>query len=297
MEYWRSSRKKSSKSGNSYFVASLFLPSSWFLRACNKKGKVACKTQGTDRLDLWSFVSSLRGYLSTTWVILENWSALCKANFCKGGRVWEQLGGVTADRQCGTNHFLRASGYGERTRQGVKETKLEVATAQESLVAMYLQPCSCANLLRRPAALFNWLRVSDSIRILVSSLTMWLRAGADPTEPQERWRCRIQRPASSTSWGSGALPSLTPGQPKTGQRDPLAACSQAAQVKKFFQVSRRNLPNCGCKVPPPPAVREPNLPLHCCWAPSSVGNRGRWQPLQQHFWAHLRKVEFSNSFS
>lgn len=67
--------------------------------------------------------------------------------------MWEQLGGVTADRQRGTNHFLRASGYGERTRQGVKET--EVATAQERLVAMYLESCGCCNLLRMPAGLFN----------------------------------------------------------------------------------------------------------------------------------------------
>ena len=69
--------------------------------------------------------------------------------------MWEQLGGTTSDRQCGTKHFLRASAYGERMCQGVKETELEVGAARESLAAMYVQSCGCSNLLRRPAGLFD----------------------------------------------------------------------------------------------------------------------------------------------
>lgn len=68
-----------------------FLPSLGFSGPVIKR-KSCLQNSGTgltDGLYLWGFVSSLRGFLSTTWVILENGSVFCKANFCTGGWVWE----------------------------------------------------------------------------------------------------------------------------------------------------------------------------------------------------------------
>lgn len=191
MEYWRLSSKKRSKSGNSYFAASLWFLSSpsWFLRACNKKEKVLAKLRDWPSWQTvpLGFCQQLEGiFVSNSWVILENWSALCKANFCKGGWVREPLSGLTPDRQCGTKHFLRASGYGERMCQAGKETELEVATARESLAAVYVQSCGCSNSLRRPAGLFNWLGASDHARVLVPSPILPLCRGLELTPPNPR---------------------------------------------------------------------------------------------------------------
>lgn len=69
----------------------------------------------TDRLHLWGFVSSLRGFLSVSWVIPQNCSALWKANVCKGGWVWEWRGGIKPDWAVLVSTAGASSGHGKRT--------------------------------------------------------------------------------------------------------------------------------------------------------------------------------------
>lgn len=102
MENWRSSSKKRVPN---QAIAILFLHSGSFLPFPGFSGPVikrkSCLQNSgnglADRLYLWGFVSSSRGFLSTTWVILGNWPALCKADFCRGGGVWEWLGGIKSE--------------------------------------------------------------------------------------------------------------------------------------------------------------------------------------------------------
>lgn len=156
----------------------------------------------------------------------------------------------------------QASGYGERMCQGVNETELEVAAAPESLVAMNVQSCGCSNLLRRPARFFNWLRVSDRVKVLVPSLTprlswSWPHRIPGTLVVQDPRTHLFHLLGKRGSPQLGTWPTKAPSSQGWRQQEPSATCSHAAQalwMKRFFQMSKRNLVSHRLWLQSPPAT-------------------------------------------